>query len=1048
MPILAMSSGTVTAIWGAAFLRLPNGQLKPLKVGDKVLGGQQVVTEEDGLVQISPDAAALPVALPVARAEADRAIADLSAPEPLEPPAAGLQGGPGASLSEGLRVDRVVEAVTPLSFEYGTQRVLPPPIFAFTGSGQDTTPAGSTEPTVLPSVSVDSVRVNEGAGVATFTISLSEPSSQDVTVTYATRDLPVGGTRPAASSGADYTATSGTVTIPAGQTSVSVTVPIANDPAFEGEEDFGLVLSNPTNATIASGTGVGTILDNGQGSTGTDQPVADDDRPVLSVTGGQTSTEGQFSEFVVSLSRPSASQSVVVKLTPAAGTDISGTSAVEGGVDPALDLRAGLEWFDPATQAWKPLLADTLTFAPGQVSFRVRVATANDVAVEGTESLALQAEVLSGVTFNASASGQNALLDNDFEARVFESGLAGRTDPAPASVSGSLVLQDGLPPAEGVRLIAPTETVLATINQQALVWKETAPNTLTAYAGSAADAPVVAIARLGAGGAYSFELQSAIFHPVTRNEVDLVFGLQPPQSAGGLTSSLTIHVVDDQPRLSGAYSAQASIQDTNLLLVIDTSSSMAAASGVDGLTRLQATLRAAEELLDRYDDVGAVAVRLVTFGADAQAVGGAWMTVQEARVALAGLQSAATDEARHDLALVAAQSAFVASGRIEGAQNVAHVLSDSVPSTQVSQSLQQLAPDWATFLTNNQVRSEAVGLVSGVRASLDPLAYDGIARSDLHATGVDAFAQLPGVLAGLAPDPIAGNLVRDAGRGVAGGADGVPHLDSVTIEGKTYVYAAADTDLTVITQSGGVFHIDMVTSDFTYLPAKAAAGEVIAFAVTDRDGDTASSSLTLRVDASRTYLGTEGPDVLAVNSGAGTLLGGGGTDSLIGGSGNDALYGHAGQDTLVGGAGSDLLVGGADKDRLTGGLGSDVFAWRLSDVGDASGVVDTVTDFSTRPLASGGDVLDLRDLLQGENLVNGGGNIADYLRIETFGSGTSAGTRIDVSSQGGFSSGTAHIDQQIILEKVNLLALSSVGASQQQVIVDLVAQGRLLVDVT
>ena len=50
MPILAMSSGTVTAIWGAAFLRLPNGQLKPLKVGDKVkfdaakVNGQFTVT--------------------------------------------------------------------------------------------------------------------------------------------------------------------------------------------------------------------------------------------------------------------------------------------------------------------------------------------------------------------------------------------------------------------------------------------------------------------------------------------------------------------------------------------------------------------------------------------------------------------------------------------------------------------------------------------------------------------------------------------------------------------------------------------------------------------------------------------------------------------------------------------------------------------------------------------------------------------------------------------------------------------------------------------
>lgn len=1044
MPILAMSSGTVTAIWGAAFLRLPNGQLKPLKVGDKVLGGQQVITEDDGLVQISPDGETAAVAQP--GAETERVIADLAQPDPLEAPAAGLQGGLGASLAEGLRVDRISESITPLSFEYGTERVLPPPIFAFTADEQGASTNVVAATPALPSVSVNSVRVNEGAGFATFTVTLSEPSSQDVTVAYTTRDIPDGGGNPSAQAGADYTATSGTITIPAGQTSVEVRVPVLNDAKFEGDEDFGITLSNPSNATIAAAEGVGTIADNGQGLTDPAQPTPDDDRPVLAVTGGQASTEGQPSEFVVSLSTPSATQSIVVKLSQQAGGDAPATSVIEGAADLASDTRPGLEFFDPVTQAWKALSGDTLTFAPGQQSFRVRVATVNDTAVEGAESLALKADVLSGVTANASASGQNTLLDNDFEARVFESGLAGRTDPAPARVFGSLVIKDeaGLP--SQASLIAPTETVFATINKQPLVWKETAPDTLTAYAGSAADAPVVAIARLTSDGSYSFDLQSAIFHPVTQNEVNLVFGLQP--ASGGLASSLTIHVVDDQPRLSTAHNTQAAIQDTNLLLVIDTSASMGSDSGVNRLTRLQATVRAAEQLLDSYDGVGNVSVRLVTFGAQAQAAGGTWMTVAQARQALDALQPAATDDARHDLALQVAQAAFASSGRIDGAQNVAYVLSDSSPSAQVAQSLSQLAPDWVSFLKQNQVRSEAVGLVPGVQAQLDGLAYDGIARSDLDASQASTLAQLQGLLEGLAPDAISGNLVRDAGRGVAGGADGVPHLDGVTIDGQTYLYQPGQTDLTVTTRAGGVFHIDLITSDFTYVPAAATSAETIGFSVTDSDGDVASSSLTLRVDQARAQVGSEGADVLAIATGAGTLLGLGGDDSLTGGSGNDALYGHEGKDALVGGAGSDLLVGGAGNDRLTGGLGSDVFAWRLADLGNGSGAVDTIADFSTRPLSSGGDVLDLRDLLQGENLINVGGNIADYLRVEAFGSGSGAGTRIDISSQGGFATGTAHIDQQIILEKANLIGLSSAGASQQQVILDLIAQGRLLVDVT
>ena len=143
MPILAMSSGTVTAVWGQAFLRLPNGQLRAVKVGDKVVGGQQIITEDNGLVQIAPDAVRT---LPPQAAKplpADAVIADLNRNEPLDPPAAGLQGGPGGSLSSGLRVDRIAEGVTPLAFDFGTERVLPPPIFAVTGL-QASTPAGAT----------------------------------------------------------------------------------------------------------------------------------------------------------------------------------------------------------------------------------------------------------------------------------------------------------------------------------------------------------------------------------------------------------------------------------------------------------------------------------------------------------------------------------------------------------------------------------------------------------------------------------------------------------------------------------------------------------------------------------------------------------------------------------------------------------------------------------------------------------------------------------------------------------------------------------------
>jgi Ca2+-binding RTX toxin-like protein len=74
--------------------------------------------------------------------------------------------------------------------------------------------------------------------------------------------------------------------------------------------------------------------------------------------------------------------------------------------------------------------------------------------------------------------------------------------------------------------------------------------------------------------------------------------------------------------------------------------------------------------------------------------------------------------------------------------------------------------------------------------------------------------------------------------------------------------------------------------------------------------------------------------------------------ALTGSRRADVLMGGAGADTLIGGAGNDTLVGGAGADHLTGGVGADSF--RFDSAADATG--DVVTDFN----AAQGDKLDLR----------------------------------------------------------------------------------------
>ena len=105
------------------------------------------------------------------------------------------------------------------------------------------------------SLGVSDVMVTEGdVGTvdAVFVVVASAASPHPVSVSYATQ----GGS---AVAGADFLATSGTLTIPGGSTSGAVVVKVLGDTAVEPDEDFFLVLGNPVGATIDDGTAVATI---------------------------------------------------------------------------------------------------------------------------------------------------------------------------------------------------------------------------------------------------------------------------------------------------------------------------------------------------------------------------------------------------------------------------------------------------------------------------------------------------------------------------------------------------------------------------------------------------------------------------------------------------------------------------------------------------------------------------------------------------------------------------------------------------------------------
>jgi hypothetical protein len=112
-------------------------------------------------------------------------------------------------------------------------------------------------PAALPALTIgDGAAVEGDAGSvsAAFEVRLSESSAATVTVAFTT----VAGS---ATSGSDYLPASGTVTFTPGVVLQVVAVSVLGDTLVEPDETFHVDLSSPVGATVAVGSGAGTIVD-------------------------------------------------------------------------------------------------------------------------------------------------------------------------------------------------------------------------------------------------------------------------------------------------------------------------------------------------------------------------------------------------------------------------------------------------------------------------------------------------------------------------------------------------------------------------------------------------------------------------------------------------------------------------------------------------------------------------------------------------------------------------------------------------------------------
>ncbi|MDM8191259.1 retention module-containing protein [Pseudomonas koreensis] len=378
--------------------------------------------------------------------------------------------------------------------------------------------------------------------------------------------------------------------------------------------------------------------------------------------------------------------------------------------------------------------------------------------------------------------------------------------------------------------------------------------------------------QLNADGTYTYTLTSA---PKTApnandgpNTLSETFTYQATDALGNsTTSTLVVNIVDDVPKAVASDRSVTAVEiDSNVLIVLDISGSMADASGVPGLSRLALAKQAIGALLDKYDDLGDVKVQLVTFSSNAADRTTVWVDVATAKTLLAGLN--AGGGTNYDAAVAVMQTAFNTSGKLTGAQNVGYFFSDGKPNEGDIGTADEAA--LKNFLDANNIKNYAIGLGSGVsNANLDPLAYDGINHTNTNAVVVTDLNQLNSVLSGTVQGaPVTGSLLGDGG---SFGADG-GFIKSIVVDGTTYTYDpkalsgqgsltasgganhgtfnTANNSVSIATNNSGTLVVNLDTGEYSYTSQKTTAvviTENIGFTVSDNDGDLASSTLTVKV---------------------------------------------------------------------------------------------------------------------------------------------------------------------------------------------------------
>lgn len=846
------------------------------------------------------------------------------------------------------------------------------------------TPKSANSLGATPGLSISDATVTEGnSGIttATFTVSLAHPTSQTVTVNYATAD------DSATTTDGDYGALASTpISFAPGETTKTITVSINGDNTFEANETFNVNLSGAVNATIADGTGVGTITN-------------DDAPPTLAID-NVTLAEGDSG---------TTNATFTVMLSAVSGQTVTVDFATSNGSATSADYTA---------------TSGTLTFTPGTTTQTITVPVVGDLLNEVNE------------TFNVT-------LTNPSNATLFDElgvGTINNNDAVP-TVTFTSTAQDE-PETAGTLTIT---AELSTISGQDV----TVPFTLSGTATNGSDYAITSSPVTIAAGNTTATLTITLTDDLIDEVDETIFVTMgtPTNAIAGTTTTHTVTILDNDispgvnlssnsPNpLNSSFSVTATFTEAVIGFeasdVTITNGTLNSFTVVDAQTYTFNVLPSGD---------GSVTVDVAAGKAQDSDGNNNLAATPLNRIfdempptVSAPILTSASDSGLSNRDRITQQTNPTLIG-VSEANSLVQVFEGT---TRLGITTADTSGNWSftptTTLTNGShtvsvMATDAVGNTStrsaGLTFTVDTLAPTGSiveVTPDIRDTSVTTISfQFSEAVGSFELADV--GLTRSGSPVTLTGATLTPSSD-----GHSWTLTLPES----LTAADGLYQISVTTGSITDLAGNAIAPVPSESWLTERTGialppiNFSGGQAGIRIrgtSRSETLRGTPGNDVLLglggndrliagfgkARFGVDRLFGGSGNDTLIsgkgndvldgghgndhlnGGKGNDQLIGGSGIDRLIGGKGDDVLVGGIGRDTLTGNTGRDTFVYAsLNEAGDV------ITDFNGSE-----DLIDLRSIMSQTQYSgnNAFARFVQYVQLEQVGANTEV--RVDADGNG------------------------------------------------